>query len=147
MQQQSILLVDDDTEFLDVLRRRFERRGFRVLTCDAPGGVLEAAHCAGLDVAILDLTLNGLSSLDLVRGLKKLYPALPIIMLSGHSSRESIDSARKAGAQRYLCKPCSLAEIEAAVIEVVAPPAAAANGDSGSAKGATDAATNAAEER
>ena len=127
MRQQSILLVDDDTEFLEVLQRRFERRGFYVLPADSPSGALETAQRVSVDVAILDRTLNGESGLELVRQLKELHPALPIIMLTGHSSGDYRDSALQAGIQRYLCKPCSLAEIEAAVSEVVAPLVAITN--------------------
>jgi ActR/RegA family two-component response regulator len=119
MRQRSILLVDDDIEFLEVLQRRFERRGFCVLACDSQRGALETAQRAMVDVAIIDRTLNGECGLELVYRLKEVHPALSIVMLTGRSARDDMDLAMRTGVQRYLCKPCSLAEIEAAVADVI----------------------------
>jgi DNA-binding NtrC family response regulator len=111
----SLLLVDDDEEFLDILVRRFARRGVQAIGASCPESALEAANRHRFDVAILDRTLPGQDGLELMQRLKECQPELRVILLSGHGDKQAIAQARAVGACDYLVKPCSLADLEAAV--------------------------------
>ncbi|HEX5444496.1 MAG TPA: response regulator [Pirellulales bacterium] len=111
----SLLLVDDDEEFLEIVARRFRRRGMLVaLATNAPAAI-EAAEQHGFHVAIIDRSLAGHDGLDLMVRLRDDRPDLRVIVLSGHSDAQTIAHARDRGAFDYLVKPSSLADLEAAV--------------------------------
>lgn len=118
MENKSLLLVEDDSEFSEVLQCRFQRRGHRVVACETPEDALQSAATQNFDVAIVDGLLRGRDGVDLVQTLKQRRPSLPCIMLSGNSSDAAMERASNAGASMYLLKPCSLADLEAAVNQV-----------------------------
>jgi two-component system response regulator RegA len=109
-----ILLVDDNTEFLEVLERRFKRRGFNVVACANAATALEAAAIRNLDVAIIDRGLQGGDGIELLKQLKRDNPELAVIILSGNSDKGTMLRALDSGACEYLAKPCSLVDLEAA---------------------------------
>lgn len=111
----SLLLVDDDEEFLEILVRRFVRRGMQPTGATNPQAAFEASLEQKFDVAILDRSLPGLDGLELMFRLKASQPELRVILLSGHGDEQAITHARDCGAFDYLVKPCSLVELEAAV--------------------------------
>lgn len=111
----SLLLVDDDEEFLEIVVRRFVRRGLSVVAAGHPQAALEAAAGRNFHVAIVDRTLPGGDGLHLMAQLKGFHPHLQVIVLSGRADGESARAARDRGAFEYLVKPCSLAELEATV--------------------------------
>lgn len=110
-----LLLVDDDQDFLEILVRRFVRRGVQAMGESTPEAALDAANRQKFDVAILDRTLPGQDGLELMQQLKECQPELRVILLSGHGDKQAIAQARDCGAFDYLVKPCSLADLEAAV--------------------------------
>ncbi len=111
----SLLIVDDDEEFLEILTRRFQRRGYCVAAGSDVPGSLQLAQEFEYHAAIIDRSLPGGDDLELLRSLKEVHPDRPVIVLSGWSDRVHVQQATDAGACEYLAKPCSLTEIEAAV--------------------------------
>jgi len=108
---EALLIVDDDDVLRMVLARAFIRRGFEVAVA---GSVAEALALAGqrrFSRAVVDLKLNQDSGLQLIGALKKDYPAMDIVMLTGYSSIATAVEAIKLGAVNYLCKPADADEI------------------------------------
>jgi DNA-binding NtrC family response regulator len=116
----AILLVDDNAEFLEVLERRFARRGFAVFARADAAGALAAVERHHLDVAIIDRQLRGGDGIELLKALKQQQPDLAVIILSGSSDRPTARRALDCGASDYLSKPCSLIDLEAAVRRALA---------------------------
>jgi two-component system response regulator RegA len=114
-----LLIVDDDLEFLEILERRFSRRGFDVTARATYPDALEAAGKQTFDAAIVDRSVTGGADLELVGRLNSMNGNLPIIVLSGWNGPAFVAEARAAGAREYLTKPCALGEIEAAVRRVL----------------------------
>ena len=108
----SILWVDDDMEFVEVLARRFQRRGATVRICGSAEDCLNAVRDERPDVVVTDRMLGGYDGLRLVSRLRNELPDLAVIMLSGYSDEASIREAMKAGVTEYLAKPVPLAELE-----------------------------------
>ncbi len=111
----AILLVDDNAEFLEILERRFARRGFGVVTRLDAAGAAFAAEDRRIDVAIIDRQLRDGDGIELLRLLKQRRPELAVIILSGSSDRPTARRAIECGASDFLSKPCSLNDLEAAV--------------------------------
>ncbi len=115
-----LLIVDDDEEFLDILERRFSRRGYLVAACSSFESAVEIAGKQRFDVAVIDRSIPGGSDLELLARLKVIDSQLPIIVLSGWSGPTFADEALGAGASEYLCKPCSLNDVDAALQRALA---------------------------
>jgi DNA-binding NtrC family response regulator len=111
----SLLLVDDDEEFLEILVRRFKRRGLLVASAIDPQSAMEAANREAFHVAVVDRSLPGQDGVELMLWLLDRHPRLRVILLSGHGDEDVIAHARGCGAFDYLVKPCSLTDLEAAV--------------------------------
>lgn len=110
----SLLLVDDDAMFCQVLRRALERRGFAVTVAHSVEDALPLAHARPPEYAIVDLKMGGASGLTLVEALHELDPATRIVVLTGYASIVTAVEAIKLGATHYLSKPANADEIVAA---------------------------------
>lgn len=107
-QKLSVLLVDDEQGFVEALARRLSRRGFSVRT--ALSGRLGLAELARepAQVVVLDLKMADMDGETTLKRIKVLYPGLPVVLLTGHASMESLQSILEMGAYDYLSKPCDL---------------------------------------
>jgi CheY-like chemotaxis protein len=112
----SILWVDDDMEFVEVLARRFKRRGARVRICGSAEACLEAVRSDPPDVIVTDRMLGGYDGLRLVSRLREDAADLAVIMLSGYSDKTSIEQAMSAGVTEYLAKPVPLVQLEETLV-------------------------------
>jgi DNA-binding NtrC family response regulator len=103
-----ILLVDDETDFLDATARALRRRGFVVgQATDARTALTELGR-EPYDVAVLDVRLQGESGVDLFRKVHELYPRLPVLLLTGHGAVQQAFETVREGVFEYLTKPCSI---------------------------------------
>lgn len=112
----TLLLVDDEENFLRVLSRNMERRGFTVYT--APG-VTEAMAIAKLhrpNYAVVDMKMNDGHGLDLVPQLRDALPDMRVVMLTGFGNIATAVAAIKMGAIDYLSKPADPDDLEAALL-------------------------------
>ncbi|MBI5783259.1 MAG: response regulator transcription factor [Gammaproteobacteria bacterium] len=110
----SLLLVDDDETFCQVLSAAFERRGFAVRVAHNVAEGLAAAESDSPEFAVIDLKMPGPSGLDLVKKLKALDAHTRIVVLTGYASVATAVEAIKLGATHYLAKPADTDEIVAA---------------------------------
>jgi len=113
MSRPSLLLVDDDELFCQVLAKAMHKRGFDVSTANSVG---QAQHSLdeGLfpDFAVVDLSMpGGPSGLVLVELLHALNAKMHIVVLTGYASVATAVEAIKLGATHYLAKPADADEI------------------------------------
>ena len=117
----NVLLVDDETEFVETFSERLELRNLRILKAfngEEALQALEKNH--DLEVVILDVKMPGMNGIETLAEIKKKFPLVEVIMLSGHSTVESAIEGMKKGAFDYLMKPCDMDQIIAKVSEAVA---------------------------
>ena len=112
--QASMLLVDDDIVFCQVLCRAMEKRGFSVTVAHSVEHAIPLAKANPPEYAVVDLKMNGASGLTLVQLLHEMDPATRIVMLTGYASIATAVEAVKLGATQYLAKPANADEIIAA---------------------------------
>lgn len=110
----SLLLVDDDETFCNVMARALHRRGFEVAVAHDAESAVSMAEAEPPEYAVVDLRMPGDSGLVLVRRLHAMDPATRIVVLTGYASISTAVEAVKLGATHYLAKPVDADEVIAA---------------------------------
>lgn len=116
-----VLLIEDEPNIAEAIRFILMRDGFRVSLHDDGTGALARVRAAVPDVLILDLMLPGVSGLDILAALRA-DPAtagLPVLMLSAKGLARDRAAAERAGANVFMTKPFSNAEMLAQVRALV----------------------------
>jgi DNA-binding NtrC family response regulator len=112
-----LLLVDDEEGFVSVLSKRISRRNIEVTAAFSGSEAIQALRSREFDVAVLDLKMEDMSGLEVLKILRIMDPKLAVIMLTGHGSAEAAQKGIELGAYDYLTKPCELEELLKKVIE------------------------------
>ncbi len=115
-----VLLVDDEAEFLEPTAQRLMRRGIECATVENGQDALRALAHMPFDCAVVDVRMPGMDGLELLRLVRRDYPALPVILLTGHASIELGVRGMDLGAFEYLLKPVDLDELLDTVRRAVA---------------------------
>lgn len=110
----TLLLVDDDITFCDVLGRALERRGYAVRCAHSAEEALPLLHEMLPEYAVFDLKLPGASGLVLVDFLHRIKPDARVVVLSGYASVGTAVDAVRLGAIQFLSKPANADEVVAA---------------------------------
>lgn len=111
----TILVVEDERRIAELITRRLLDEGFEVRSeLDGDGG-LAAALDEDIDLVILDLNLPGLSGEQVLKRLSAVRPGLPVLILSAKDGVDDQVNNLSAGADDYLTKPFSFAELVARV--------------------------------
>jgi two-component system, OmpR family, KDP operon response regulator KdpE len=109
-----VLVVDDEPQILRALRINLHARQYDVVTAGTGQGALHAATDAHPDLVILDLGLPDMDGVDVIRSLRK-WTQVPIVILSGRMNSAAKVDALDAGADDYVTKPFSVAELLARI--------------------------------
>lgn len=110
----SLLLVDDDEDFLSALAPAMIKRGFMVTLANSAEKAFALAKVEPPEFAVVDLKMSGNSGLVLVRQLASLDAGTRIVVLTGYANVATAVEAIKLGATHYLAKPVDADEIVAA---------------------------------
>lgn len=118
---QHVLLIEDEPNIAEAIRFILSRDGWRVSTLAEGGGAEAAVRQMRPDLVILDLMLPGRSGLEILAALRS-DPAtaeLPVMMLTAKGQGRDREAAERAGADLFMAKPFSNAEIVAAARSLV----------------------------
>jgi len=110
-----IALVEDHDDLRDLLTRDISRAGYLVQTAEAAEDLDELLAKSVVDILILDLNLPGEDGLSISKRLKRSNPELYIVMLTARSGEQDRIDGYQSGADIYLTKPVSSAELLAAL--------------------------------
>ena len=116
--QGSILIAEDDDQNRLLLRQALEREGFTTTEASDGPAAMRQLTSEPPDVLLLDLGLPGLDGLEIITRVRR-TSGLPIIVLSGRTAEEDRIAGLVAGADDYVVKPYSLAELMARVRAVM----------------------------
>ncbi|MDP3283617.1 MAG: response regulator [Desulfobacterales bacterium] len=111
MDEFSVLLVDDEREFLETLLKRLLKRRVKVTGVDSGEEALKILKETPPDVVVLDVRMQGMDGLQTLREIKKIRPLVEVIMLTGHANLEVAVEGMEAGAFDYLMKPTDVDEL------------------------------------
>ena len=109
----NVLLVDDEKPFVETMTKRLSKRNFNILKAYSGMEALEklSDDGANVEVVILDVKMPGMDGIETLGEIKKAYPLVEVIMLTGHATVESAIEGMKLGAFDYLMKPCDLEQL------------------------------------
>jgi len=110
-----VMLIDDEADFLDAMKRILQRRGMDVTTAQSGEEALALLKESIVDIGILDIKMPGMDGLEVLRRIKKGFPSVEVILLTGHPSIESATQGIKLGASEYIKKPPDVNELVATI--------------------------------
>ncbi len=108
-----VLLVDDEKDFVEMLGLRLEEAGENVTPAHSGQECLKVLEEKEIDVVILDILMPGMDGIATLKEIKKRFPLVEVIMLTGHGTTESAVEGMKLGAFDYLLKPAHFGELTA----------------------------------
>jgi DNA-binding response OmpR family regulator len=106
-----VLLVDDEEGYVHVLANRLRRRNIDVTKAFSGTEAIQILRSRDFDVVILDLKMEDMDGIEVLKIMKKMVPKIEVIMLTGHGSEKAAKEGIALGAFDYLTKPCELAEL------------------------------------
>lgn len=108
----SILVVDDEIDFLETLVKRLRKRNIDAVGVASGERALETLEKKQFDAVVLDIKMpGGLDGIETLREIKRQHPLTEVILLTGHGSVEMSIEGMKMGAFDYLLKPIKLEEL------------------------------------
>ena len=110
-----LLVVDDELGVRRSLQDILEQEGHQVTTAASGEEALAALDQGAFDLILVDLKMEGMDGLELMRQVKNVVPDTVVIMLTAYGTLDSAIEALRQGAHDYLLKPCRVEEIVASV--------------------------------
>ena len=116
-----VLFVDDEVPFVEALTKRLTKRDLEIIPAHSGDEALKKlAEQTATEVVILDVKMPGMDGIETLGEIKKKFPLVEVIMLTGHATVESAIEGMKLGAFDYLMKPCEIDQLVAKVREAAA---------------------------
>ena len=109
--QTTILLADDEANFLRSLRDTLELEGYRVLTALDGVRALRILESESVDVLISDVRMPHMTGIELLRVAKRRWPRLLVFLLTGYGSIQDAVQSMRLGAQNYILKPVNVGDL------------------------------------
>jgi len=116
-----VLFVDDEVPFVEALTKRLTKRDLEIIPAySGDEAMKKLVEQASTEVVILDVKMPGMDGIETLREIKKRFPLIEVIMLTGHATVESAIEGMKLGAFDYLMKPCEIDQLVSKVKEAAA---------------------------
>ncbi len=113
--QFSLLMVDDDPAVLSLLQEVFSKDDYHLHTSSSGMDALDLMRKTKIDVALIDWKMPGMDGITLLKEIKKNYPSVSVIMITGEGGINEAVEAMKQGADDFLEKPFSIIGLKARV--------------------------------
>lgn len=117
---ETILIVDDEKNYLLVLKELLGEEGYEVVTAQSASEALGIFQETELDLVITDMKMPGMSGMALLSGLKEKDLHLPVIMMTAYGTVEKAVEAMKKGAYDYIIKPFDNETLKKTVVKALA---------------------------
>jgi signal transduction histidine kinase/DNA-binding response OmpR family regulator len=114
-----ILVIEDDDQTREIFHEALRLAGHHVSSAGAGSEGLEIFQREEFDLVITDLSMSGLSGLDVTKRIKNVNPMVPIILVSGWVMQQNEDKLREAGVKHILFKPCPIVKLQETVETVL----------------------------
>ncbi len=111
MEQMKMMLVDDEERFLSTTQKLLSRKGYDIFTAISGADALEILRTHNVHVVILDVKMPGMDGIETLKAIKRNYPLVEVIMLTGHGTIDSAVEGLKSGATDYLTKPTDVQDL------------------------------------
>ena len=111
MEAMKLMLVDDEERFLSTTQKLLTKKGIDVITASSGAEAIEILQHKHIHVAILDVKMPGMDGNETLKEIKRQFPLVEVIMLTGHATVESAIDGLKSGATDYLMKPTDIDDL------------------------------------
>lgn len=115
MNKYRILIVDDEQNVCDFLEEFLQFKGYAPLKACSGNEALQSLSNKETDLVLLDILMPGMSGLEVLENVRKLYPDLPVIILTGVKDRRVVDDTFNMGAADFIPKPIDLDVLEQSI--------------------------------
>ncbi|MCI0471791.1 MAG: sigma-54 dependent transcriptional regulator [Candidatus Aminicenantes bacterium] len=114
-----ILIVDDDSSIRNMLGIVLKKAGYEVAACENGYVALENLNRESYDLVISDIKMPGLDGIELLKKIKVLDAAIPVIMITAYASTNDAVEAMKLGAENYITKPFNIEELKLIIERII----------------------------
>ena len=111
MENCKVLVVDDEIDFLETIVKRLQRRKFDVEGVESGPKALELLMKEEFDVVVLDVRMPGMDGIEALREIKRRWPLVEVVILTGHASVNLGIEGMQLGAFDYVMKPANLDDL------------------------------------
>jgi two-component system response regulator (stage 0 sporulation protein F) len=111
-----LLIVDDETDIREFAKSFFKKRGIEVLTASGGKTALDLIATDNPDLVLLDVRMEEMTGVDVLRQLRQINKTTKIIMVSGVEDEEIISETKALGITGFIHKPLVLEELEKIVM-------------------------------
>lgn len=118
---ETILVVDDDPQFIDAIERTLDRLGYKIRVAANTQNAIEIFRSGPgfFDLAILDMNMPNKTGLDLAKELQQIRSDLPVILCSGYGQTLALDSLKSLGISEFITKPFDRRNISIVIRRVI----------------------------
>jgi len=117
MESFSVLIVDDEEDFVDTMVKRLRDKGLDAVGVTSGKSALQLLQEREFDVSVLDVKMPGMDGIEALEAMKKQKPKMEVIILTGHGSVESGIKGLQLGAYDYIMKPVPFAELLKKIVQ------------------------------
>lgn len=118
MGNKNVFVIDDEPQILSLFEDALSRHGYTVTSATDGESGLATLKTLKPDIIFLDLKLPGMNGAQILQGIRRLYPKVPVVIITGYPRDSLVDSAIKLDAFACLVKPFSMRDV-VAIIETV----------------------------
>ena len=111
MDKISLLLVDDEVEFLAPMVKRLKKRNYQVQTSTNGPDAIDFIRKNPVELVVLDVQMPGMDGIETLSQIKSIDPSIGVVMLTGHANIEAAIAGMELGAFDYLMKPMNFDEL------------------------------------
>ncbi|HDI78059.1 MAG TPA: sigma-54-dependent Fis family transcriptional regulator, partial [Desulfobacteraceae bacterium] len=115
----TILVVDDEKNYLVVLETLLRSEGYEVITADNAKDALEIVLESDVDLVLTDMKMPGISGMELLETIKRRKPDIPVIMMTAYGTIEMAVEAMKKNAYDYITKPFKNEELKRTIRKAI----------------------------
>jgi two-component system KDP operon response regulator KdpE len=115
MEPGTILVVDDEISIRRALNTTLQKLGFKIVEAARGEEALSLVRTNPFDAVLLDINMPGMNGIDTCKNIRRLFPRIPILMLTVRDSEDDKVQALDAGADDYITKPFQLRELTARI--------------------------------
>ena len=104
MEKKRVLVVDDEPDFVSILKIRLEAEGYEVLSAGNGKDALANIEKGGIDVVLLDVMMPGMDGLEVLKKIRKNNKNLPVYIITAFSNKERFELAKNLDASGFIVK-------------------------------------------
>lgn len=118
--ENAVLIVDDDLNLLDAMKRRLRKESYTLHTADSAEAALRLLNETPIDIIVSDQQMPGMDGTTFLAKVRKMLPDTVRIMLTGNATMDvAIEAINNGSISRFLTKPCDMQELRATISEAL----------------------------